>query len=254
MRHVLLRNLGEDATGMAVFGQMEFASAWAAFDFVVLAPGAAFEPVAAGPCEEGYVVLQEGAVLESEGNGVKMRGQTQGTGVLLAPIGLPHKVINCAAHKVEMLYVRVEMRPGSGTTAVQAAEVDAAVLKWRDAIHGGVGRIATRHIWGPDDFASSWTFMDHAVLEQGSSVGCHYHDALEEVFVILRGRGYMTVDQETVEVGPGSVTWQGIGQGHGIYNPYEEKLDFLRLAVAQPDEAYTSIDLHDSLAARRPAQ
>ena len=250
MRHALLRDLGEDATGVAVFGQMEFASAWAAFNFVVLEPGAAFESGAKGPCEEGYVVLQEGAVLESEGGGAK----APAPGGVLAPIGVPHRVINRAAHKVEMLYVRVAMRQGQGNTAVQVAEIDAAVLKWRDAIHGGVGRIATRHIWGPDDFASSWTFMDHAVLEQDSSVGCHYHDASAEVFVILRGRGYMTVGEETIEVGPGSVTWQGIGQGHGIYNPYPEELDFLRLAVAQPNVEYTSIDLDDSLAARRPAQ
>ena len=254
MRHVLLRDLGEKGERVPVFGDMTFATAWAAFDFVVLEPGGVFEPEGEGPCEEGYVVLNHGAVLEGEGGGTSMQGQVEGTGVLLAPVGLSHRVVNRSEKQLEMLYVRVEMRENQGEAVLRAAEADARVLKWRDAIHGGVGRIATRHIWGPEDFASSWTFMDHAVLEQGSSVGCHYHDALEEVFVILQGRGYMTVDEETVEVGPGSVTWQGIGQGHGIYNPYKEELNFLRLAVAQPDEAYTSIDLHDSLAARRPLQ
>ena len=235
---------------MAVFGGMEFATAWSGFDYVVLEPGEAFESAGGGRCEEGYVVLGEGAELESEGGfGAKVHGE----GVLLAPAGLSHRVVNAAERPVQLLHVRVDMAEG-GEPVVRAADVDAGVLKWRDAIHGGRGRIATRHIWGPGDFASSWTFMDHAVLEQGSSVGCHYHDALEESFVVLRGRGHMTVDDETVEVGPGSVTWQGIGQGHGIYNAHEEELDFLRLAVAQPDKEYTSIDLHDDLAGRRPAR
>ena len=47
----------------------------------------------------------------------------------------------------------------------------------------------------------------------------------------------MTIDDETFEVSPGSVTWQGIGQAHGITNPGPDALDFLRVAVRR-DEPY----------------
>ena len=59
-------------------------------------------------------------------------------------------------------------------------------------------------------------------------MGYHYHDALEESFVVLSGEGLVTIDDETFAVGQGSVTWQGIGQGHGIYNPGPEELEFVR--------------------------
>ena len=62
----------------------------------------------------------------------------------------------------------------------------------------------------------------------------------------------MTIGDQTFAVGPGSATWQEIGAGHGIYNPGPEELDFLRVAVALPDEAFTTVDLHDDLAGRRP--
>ena len=62
----------------------------------------------------------------------------------------------------------------------------------------------------------------------------------------------MTVDGETFEVGPGSVTFQGIRQGHGIYNPNSKPLDFVRIAVAMPGEEVTTIDLNDDLTKRLP--
>ena len=103
-----------------------------------------------------------------------------------------------------------------------------------------VGAVASpRGVLRPS-FHSTWTFLDHAILSAGGSVGYHYHDALEECFVVLRGRGLMTIDDETFEVSPGSVTWQGIGQAHGIFNPGPDALDFLRVAVAHRDEPYTT--------------
>jgi mannose-6-phosphate isomerase-like protein (cupin superfamily) len=113
--------------------------------------------------------------------------------------------------------------------------------------------IATRHIWSPADFCSPWVFLDHAVLAPGSSLGYHYHDALEECFLILGGQGYLTLDDQTFAVEPGSVTWQGIGQHHGLYNPTAEPLTFLRVAIGIRGEQYTTIDLHDDLRDRQPS-
>ncbi|MCH8112347.1 MAG: cupin domain-containing protein, partial [Proteobacteria bacterium] len=73
-------------------------------------------------------------------------------------------------------------------------------------------------------------------------MGYHYHDALEEWVVVLAGSGQMTIADHTFEVSAGSVTFQGIAEAHGIYNPNrDEELDFLRIAVAVPGEAVTSI-------------
>ena len=251
MKHVRLNEL--DQEGGPVFSGLQRQTRWSAFDYWVLAPEEPFPVEGTGKaCEQGYVFT--GGPVELT---VRQQQIASGAepGFIVEPTGCAHELKNLTNASVNVLSVRVAMdadpetqqglQPKTGTFDEQA-------LKWRDAIHGGCGQIATRHVLSPDDFGSDWTFLDHAILGARGSVGYHYHDFLEESFVVLRGQGLMTIADETFTVEPGSVTWQGIGQGHGIYNPGPEKLEFVRIAVKQADEEYTTIDLHDDLSARRP--
>ena len=251
MTHVDLGALPktDEYPGTPVFGAVRFQTPWRELAAAELPAGGRFAPPSGTPSEQGYLVL-EGIVDCVCGN---RRERLPGPGALLLGVGETHSVSNPGPLPARLLYANVETDgPAADERSLLTAAVDPEELTWRDAIHGGCGRIATRHIWGPDDFRSTWTFLDHAVLAADSSVGHHYHDALEECFLIRRGRGYMTISDRTFEVGPGSATWQGIGHGHGIYNPGPEELDFLRVAVAQRDEPFTTVDLHDDLSARRP--
>lgn len=249
MKHLQLNDLPKENTGTPVFKDLDFKTPWNTLNYLELAPGQPFSPVAEPSFEQGYVVLDSAVECACAGR-VEI---AQGPVVLLCRPGAHHTLTNKGQQPLSLLHVRVALDPPPHSEpSFMTATVDADKLKWRPAIHQGAGRIATRHIWGPDDFSSTWTFLDHAILGPHSSVGYHYHDALEECFLILRGKGYMTIADETFGVGPGSVTWQGIRAGHGIYNPHHDALDFLRLAVAQKDEDHTTVDLHDSLAARRP--
>ncbi|NKB67883.1 MAG: cupin domain-containing protein [Candidatus Latescibacteria bacterium] len=237
MKHLQLDDLQEG-------DRLALTPPWRHLRYAVLEAGAVFAPPVAEPCEEGYLLL--------EGRLAAGLGGTVGPAALLRR-GVGARVTHGGGGPARLLYMGVDAvaaSTGGDDWLIEAVDLDR--LTWRAAIHGGAGRMATRHIWGPDDFNSTWTFYDHAVLAAHSSVGYHYHDALEECFIVLAGQGYMTIDDETFAVGPGSVTFQGIGQGHGMYNPYPQDLNFVRLAVAQPDQTYTTIDLHDDLAARRP--
>lgn len=258
MRHAILDDLKPKTGGAPIFADLEFATPWSRFALAILPPDGTFTAAGEGvPCEQGYVVLDGSVELRAGSPAAPpaFNARHDGArGVLLGPVGRDHELINLGQTPVRLLQVRVEMEQMPADRSTSAGEIDTAFLRWRDAIHGGAGRIATRHIWGPDQFASSWTFMDHAVLGPQSSVGYHYHDALEECFLIVAGSGYMTIADETFSVAPGSVTFQGIREGHGIYNPGPENLEFLRIAVAQPGEEYTTIDLHDDLSGRQSAE
>ena len=270
MKHVRLNEL--DQEGGPVFKGLQRQTPWLAFDYWALAPREERSVASMGiACEQGYV-FAGGPVELTVGQQRIESGE--GPGFIVEPTGSDHALKNLTNMFVHVLRVRVAMDMDAetqqrlvnrfwqqcgdvGADATQsvpllAGTFDAQALKWRDAIHGGCGQIATRHVLSPEDFYSSWTFLDHAILGAGGSVGYHYHDFLEESFVVLRGQGLMTIADETFAVRPGSVTWQGIGQGHGIYNPGPEKLEFVRIAVKQADEEYTTIDLHDDLSARRP--
>jgi mannose-6-phosphate isomerase-like protein (cupin superfamily) len=258
MRHVILDDLRPEADDTPIFADLEFATPWSRFTLSVLSPNGTLTVPGEGiPCEQGYVVLDGSVELRAGSSAILpvFTARHDGArGVLLGPAGREHLLTNSGQTPARLLQVRVEMECLPVGRSTSAGEIDTHSLQWRDAIHGGAGRIATRHIWGPDQFASSWTFMDHAVLGPESSVGYHYHDALEECFLILAGSGYMTIADRTFGVGSSSVTFQGIREGHGIYNPGPENLEFLRIAVAQPGEEYTTIDLHDDLSGRQPVE
>ena len=251
MNHVQLCTLDSAQAATAVFGGRQFDTPWSTFDHVRLDPGEGYGNGVDAACEQGFVLLDGVVEFEDAGAHFGLASPAVLRFGASADRGEPGIATRAGAR---LLHIQVDLAGAEGQSDTRAEAVDSAALSWRPAIHGGAGQIATRHIWGPEDFSSTWTFLDHAVLEPGGSVGYHYHVALEECFVVLAGHGRMTVADDTFAVGPGSVTWQGIGQGHGIFNSQAEPLEFLRLAVAALDETFTTVDLDDDLVHRVPDQ
>jgi mannose-6-phosphate isomerase-like protein (cupin superfamily) len=251
MHHARLNALPGDApAGAPVFPGLAMASAWRELQYLVLPPGTRRAFPAAADREVGYLLL-EGAV---ELAGSDLETQLEGPAALLCGVGWEHLLASAGKGPARLLRLSADLQGGTPAARAFLAEpVDPARLKWRPAIHGGAGQLATRHIWGPGDFSSPWVFLDHAVLAPGSSLGYHYHDALEECFIVLGGQGYLTLDGQTLAVGPGAVTWQGMGQAHGLYNFGDEPLDFLRAAVGIRGAPHTTVDLNDNLLDRKPS-
>ncbi|HCL29444.1 MAG TPA: hypothetical protein DIC52_13530 [Candidatus Latescibacteria bacterium] len=230
-----------------LFPNLDSVTSWRRFELLDLP--------AAGVCvtddvgeEAGYLLLSGQVTIEQD----QMQVEGHAPAAIRCLANRPHRVV------AGQLGARL-LRIGVDTAGVNGGELAMDVmardrLPWRDAIHGGGGRIGTRHLFGPQDFASSWTFVDHAILSASSSLGYHYHDHLEEAFVVLSGRGWMTLGDTTVEIGPGDVTLQQANVRHGLYNPFTADLDFVRVAVATPGQTFTTIDVADDLRARRPTQ
>jgi ADP-ribose pyrophosphatase len=60
-------------------------------------------------------------------------------------------------------------------------------------------------------------FIDFSVLAPGADIGCHTHtDDNEELYVIVEGRGLMSLDGEEFEVQPGDVILNRAGGSHGV--------------------------------------
>jgi mannose-6-phosphate isomerase-like protein (cupin superfamily) len=61
----------------------------------------------------------------------------------------------------------------------------------------------------------------------GVKTAAHYHPRSEEIYYLLAGRGRMTIDAETVEVGPGDAIAIPPGAVHTIECLGAETLIFL---------------------------
>ncbi|QTX03529.1 cupin domain-containing protein [Agromyces archimandritae] len=97
-------------------------------------------------------------------------------------------------------------------TAYEVLEIG-ALDEWRDH-HGGFrpdsardGRRVVDH-----ELESQYIGLTANALEPGEEAGYwHTHARIEELYVFLGGRGQMGLDDEVVEVGPGTVVRVGPG-------------------------------------------
>ena len=75
-------------------------------------------------------------------------------------------------------------------------------------------------------------FIDMTVIEPGADIGLHAHELdNEELYIILSGKGWMTLDGRTFEVAPGHVVLNRPGGAHALKNIGEEALRILVIEV-----------------------
>jgi mannose-6-phosphate isomerase-like protein (cupin superfamily) len=77
--------------------------------------------------------------------------------------------------------------------------------------------------------------------EPGSQQGLHAHDHSEQIYVVIRGRGLMIVDDEALEIEAGSAVLIQAGAKHAIRNTGIEPLEYIS-ATAPPFPAEISSD------------
>lgn len=103
------------------------------------------------------------------------------------------------------------------------------------------------------DFLSPWTLEEwlcrgdivnnehlmlvRANMEPGRDHPFHCHPTREEVIYVISGKAEQWVGKEKRILGPGDIAFIPMGEVHGTYNPFDEKLVFLAiLSPAKADE------------------
>lgn len=105
---------------------------------------------------------------------------------------------------------------------------DAAVAKQEPGPHQGAGQTTAYRYF--DEVSDARVMFRKRALHPGASIGMHVltHD---EVYYVVSGRGELTVDDSTLEVGPNSATFMHEGADVGIRQIGDEALV---LIVAYP--------------------
>ena len=111
--------------------------------------------------------------------------------------------------------------------------------------HGGRGEVGFREVWGTRDFSTNFEYLCHLLLPPGTSIGYHRHDTVEEAYMIMHGRGRVTVDGETAEVGRGDVIPNRLGGAHGISNHTAADLELFVVGVSVTKGQVDATDLGD---------
>src|SRR5262245_49632681 len=74
--------------------------------------------------------------------------------------------------------------------------------KYRNApqVHGGAGTLSFTGLLGPEDFNVNLIFLHRGILQPKSGIGHHFHNQMEEMFVIFDNRAQFTIDGRTAEL------------------------------------------------------
>lgn len=100
-----------------------------------------------------------------------------------------------------------------------------------EVAHAGKGVIKNVLLYDTADFSTNLHFIIYSELKPGTSIGYHTHQNNEEVYVILDGRGIMTINGQAHEVTAGDVILNKPNWSHGLENQSDTDLKILVLEV-----------------------
>ena len=118
-------------------------------------------------------------------------------------------------------------------------------LRTIQAVHGGAGEMAYMTLLGRDALTTNLLFVHRGVLHPGGGIGHHFHNRMEEMYVIFDNEAEFTIDGRTSTVqGPAGAPCRQ-GSSHGIYNPTDRPTQWMNIAVSSVKRKYDAFDLGD---------
>src|SRR4029077_3630347 len=123
---------------------------------------------------------------------------------------------------------------------------DPAAYRPSPAVHGGAGTMAFTAVLNRGAVTPEFNFLHRGEIPPGAGIGHHFHNTVEEMFMILDGEAQFTVDGRTATVkGPAGVICR-TGHSHAIYNASSKPLQWVNLNVSLVAGVYDNFDLGDT--------
>jgi mannose-6-phosphate isomerase-like protein (cupin superfamily) len=213
-------------------------------------------------CEEMYVIFNGSARFTHNGDTAELSAGAMGP----CFAGDSHGIYNHTDENVQFMNLGVgdingkydnrELNDSLENALVTSPDkipfqyIDIKQLAEIEGAHQGKGKLKFRRIWSHESFKTNWGFIDHILLPPDTSIGYHRHNTIEECYIILGGKGRMTVDDETIDVFVGDAIPSKLGGCHGIYNNSNDYLEVLNMAVSLEKGKFDAEDAGDDLSKR----
>ena len=134
----------------------------------------------------------------------------------------------------------------TNAVAQRIAHTDPSAYRLLSAVHGGAGSMSFTALLNRGAVTPEFNFLHRGVIPAGSGIGHHFHNVVEEMFVILDGEAQFTIDGRTASVtGPAGVLCR-TGHSHAIYNPGPTPVQWMNLNVSLVPGVYDNFDLGDT--------
>jgi mannose-6-phosphate isomerase-like protein (cupin superfamily) len=100
----------------------------------------------------------------------------------------------------------------------------ACITEERANMRGGKGSVCVEHWFKPENFKAKVRLCARLVIPPGASIGEHAHEADDEVYIVLAGKGRILEKGEWVDIATGDAILTGNGGSHSVENTGAENL------------------------------
>src|SRR5687768_13025925 len=145
-------------------------------------------------------------------------------------LGLSHAGPAVAAILVALLPGHMAAQPAP--LAARIVPTDPSTYRPLTAVHAGAGNMAFAGLLGRGAIGPHFNFLHRGEIPARSGIGHHFHNTVEEMFVILNGEAQFTINGRTAGLaGPAAVVCR-MGDSHAILNTGAETLQWMNFQAS----------------------
>jgi mannose-6-phosphate isomerase-like protein (cupin superfamily) len=129
--------------------------------------------------------------------------------------------------------------------AKRIAHTDPSKYRSAPHVHGGAGELLYMGLFDASSLNTNLIFLHRGVIPPKGGIGHHYHNQMEEMFVIFDNEAQFTIDGRTSTLqGPAGAPCR-MGRSHAIYNPTDKPTEWMNIAVGSVKGKYDNFDIGD---------
>ena len=135
--------------------------------------------------------------------------------------------------------------PSPAPLASRIVHYDPANVRMSASVHGGSGPMGFTGLLASRDLETNLYFLHRGILPPGGGIGHHFHNTVEEMFVILDGAAEFTINGRTsVLQGPAGAPVV-LGNSHAIRNHTNQTVQWMNINISSVKGEYDAFDLND---------
>ena len=123
---------------------------------------------------------------------------------------------------------------------------DPSKLGKQSGVHRGAGSMAFGQMVGTRDVSTNLAYLHAGLLNEKSSIGHHFHNNMEEMFVILTGEAEFTINGRTSLIKAPAIVPCRLNNSHAVYNPGTAPVKWLNFGVTMVRGHNDNFDLGDT--------
>lgn len=129
--------------------------------------------------------------------------------------------------------------------ATRVVPTDSSTYRPLTAVHAGAGNMAFAGLLSRGAIGPYFNFLHRGEIPAGSGIGHHFHNTVDEMFVILNGEAQFTVNGRTARIqGPAAVVCR-MGDSHALLNTGTETLQWMNFQASSVAGVTDAFDLGD---------